>query len=246
MNVWEQVIRGEGPRRLGTKGNKYFPVLPEGTSALEREWPGLKSQGLPQAAHAYLMGGLKRCLDLVLVVFSLPLSLLLVGLAALALKLGSRGPVFFVQDRLGRDGRPFRCFKLRTMIVGAETDGPQWAREQDPRVTWVGRILRKTRLDELPQLYNVWRGEMSMVGPRPIRRHFAELLTGKVPLYPLRFTAKPGLTGWDQVHNGYPSTLEAQIRKFHFDLHYLERASFWLDLRIVIKTVWVLFSSRGQ
>jgi lipopolysaccharide/colanic/teichoic acid biosynthesis glycosyltransferase len=189
---------------------------------------------------------LKRLLDILLVLLAAPPAVVLVGLAAMATKLSSRGPVFFVQERLGRNGIPFSCYKLRTMVVGAEQDAPQWASDNDPRVTRVGRFLRQTRLDELPQLYNVWRGEMSFVGVRPIRQHFAAILAEKEPLYGVRFLAKPGLTGWDQVNNGYPSTLEAQLRKFHFDLYYLENASFWLDLKILGKTVQVVLRLKGR
>jgi len=199
-----------------------------------------------QGTLPYLSGRLKRSLDMALVVVCAPLAMALVCLAALAVKLTSRGPVFFVQERLGRHGIPFPCVKLRTMVVEAEPGTPQWAVDQDPRVTRMGRILRRTRLDELPQLYNVWRGEMSFVGPRPIREHFATLLAREDRRYPLRFAAKPGLTGWDQVHHGYPSTLKAQLRKFHSDLYYLHQASFWLDLRIILKTVIVVFRGQGQ
>ena len=199
-----------------------------------------------QETLPYLNSRLKRLLDILLVVLAAPLGVVLVGLAAIATKLSSRGPVFFVQERLGRNGVPFSCYKLRTMVVGAEQDTPRWASDNDPRVTRVGRFLRQTRLDELPQLYNVWRGEMSFVGVRPIRQHFAAMLAEKEPLYGIRFVAKPGLTGWDQVHNGYPSTLEAQLRKFRFDLYYLENASFELDLLILGKTIKVVLNCKGR
>jgi|UniRef100_A0A7C5ELW6 lipopolysaccharide/colanic/teichoic acid biosynthesis glycosyltransferase len=210
------------------------PAL-RGCTWVQLRWPSL----------AYLNGRLKRLLDLVLVAVCTPLAVPLLLLAALAIKLTSRGPVFFIQERLGQNGRPFRCVKLRTMVVGAEADAPRWAVAEDPRVTRIGRLLRRSRLDELPQLYNVWRGEMSFVGPRPIREHFARMLTRAEPRFPLRFAAKPGLTGWDQVHNGYPSTFEAQLRKFQFDLYYLERASLWLDLKILWKTLGVVVGFRG-
>jgi lipopolysaccharide/colanic/teichoic acid biosynthesis glycosyltransferase len=219
-------------------------------------WPGTpegNTLGVPAAGAAlfretlpYLSSRVKRLLDILLVLLAAPLGVVLVGLAAIATKLSSRGPVFFVQERLGRNGIPFSCYKLRTMVVGAEQDTPQWARDNDPRVTRVGRFLRQTRLDELPQLYNVWRGEMSFVGVRPIRQHFAAILAEKEPLYGVRFVAKPGLTGWDQVHNGYPSTLEAQLRKFRFDLYYLENASFGLDLLILGKTIKVVMKLKGR
>lgn len=194
----------------------------------------------------YLHGFLKRFLDILLVLLAAPLAAVLVGLAALAIKVSSRGPVFFVQERLGYNGVPFRCYKLRTMVEGAENGSPQWATDDDPRVTGVGRWLRRTRLDELPQLFNVWRGEMSFVGPRPIRRHFAGLLAAQEPLYYVRFMAKPGLTGWDQVNNGYPSTIAGQLHKFRYDLHYLNNASFWFDLVILGKTIGVVLTLTGQ
>jgi lipopolysaccharide/colanic/teichoic acid biosynthesis glycosyltransferase len=194
----------------------------------------------------FLNGRLKRAMDLVLVLLSAPLAVILVGLAALAIKLNSRGPVFFIQERLGKNGRPFSCYKLRTMVKNAEEGTPQWATEGDPRVTRIGGFLRRSRLDELPQLYNVWRGEMSFVGVRPIREHFARILAEKEPRYHLRFLARPGLTGWDQVHNSYPCTQEGQLRKFRFDLYYLEKASFWLDLRILGKTIRVVLGRKGQ
>jgi lipopolysaccharide/colanic/teichoic acid biosynthesis glycosyltransferase len=199
-----------------------------------------------QETLPFLNGSLKRSLDILLVLLCAPLAAALVGLAALAIKLTSRGPVFFIQERLGRNAVPFPCYKLRTMVVGAEQGAPQWAVPADPRVTGVGRLLRRSRLDELPQLYNVWRGEMSFVGVRPIRVHFAKMLSEKEPRYYLRFLAKPGLTGWDQVHNGYPCTLEGQLHKFQFDLYYLKNATFWLDLKILLKTLRVMLRFQGH
>ena len=196
--------------------------------------------------RSFLNGRLKRAMDILLVLIAAPLAVILVGLAAVAIKLGSRGPVFFVQERLGRDRLPFLCYKLRTMVDGAEGGTPQWATACDPRVTRVGRFLRRSRLDELPQLYNVWRGEMSVVGVRPIREHFAGKLSELEPSYNLRFLARPGLTGWDQIHNGYPCTLEGQLHKFRFDLYYLKNASFWLDLFILGKTIAVILGCKGQ
>lgn len=224
----------------------FFAEILEGTPLGDLSIDQQIGEGPFHETLPYLEGRLKRALDVFLVLLAAPLAVVLVGFAALAIKLTSRGPVFFIQERLGRHGLPFRCFKLRTMVVGAEQGTPQWATEKDPRITWVGNILRKTRLDELPQLYNVWRGEMSFVGPRPIRHHFATLLAKEVPGYQLRFAAKPGLTGWDQVHNGYPSTIEAQIRKFHYDLYHLRHASFGLELLILWKTLKVILRGKGR
>lgn len=199
-----------------------------------------------QGSFPYLHGFWKRFLDILLVLLSAPVAAVLVGLGALAVKFSSRGPVFFVQERLGYAGVPFRCYKLRTMIEGAETGAPQWASEGDPRITRMGRFLRQTRLDELPQLCNVWRGEMSFVGPRPIRQHFARMLAAQEPRYSVRFLAKPGLTGWDQVNNGYPNTMTGQLEKFRYDLYYLKNSSFWLDLVILGKTLGVILRGQGQ
>jgi len=194
----------------------------------------------------YLHGYLKRFLDILLVLLAAPLAAILVGLAAVAIKVSSRGPVFFVQERLGYNSVPFCCYKLRTMVKDAENGAPQWATDDDPRITGVGRWLRQTRLDELPQLFNVWRGDMSFVGPRPIRRHFTRRLAAQEPLYYVRFMAKPGLTGWDQVNNGYPSTIAGQLHKFRYDLHYLQNSSFWMDLVILGKTIGVVLKQAGQ
>ena len=208
---------------------------------------GVMAGSLPfRESLPFLNGRVKRTMDILLVLVSAPLALILVGLAAVAIKLSSRGPVFFIQERLGQNGVPFPCYKLRTMVEGAEQGTPQWATEKDPRVTLVGRFLRQSRLDELPQLYNVWIGHMSFVGVRPIRRHFARMLVEKEPLYHLRFLARPGLTGWDQVHNSYPYTLEGQLRKFRFDLYYLKNASVWLDLMILWKTIMVMLRCKGH
>lgn len=234
------VLPGEGPGSMDVGG-----ILAD--SPAETPLPtALAEADLCRGRLPYLNGGWKRSLDMLLVLCTAPLAAILVGLAALAVKLTSRGPALFVQERLGRNGVPFPCYKLRTMIVNAENGVPCWAADHDPRITGVGRFLRKTRLDELPQLYNIWRGDMSFVGVRPIRRYFARVLAEKEPLYTVRFLAKPGLTGWDQVNNGYPNTLEGQLRKFRYDLFYLKKASLWLDLRILGKTVLVVLRCTGR
>jgi exopolysaccharide biosynthesis polyprenyl glycosylphosphotransferase len=168
-------------------------------------------------------------------------------LVALAVRLTSQGPALFIQERLGLHERPFRCLKFRTMMTDAESQtGPKWAEKDDPRVTSVGKVLRKTRLDELPQLFNVLRGEMSLVGFRPIRRHFADLVARQVPLYQLRFSIKPGLTGWPQVRYDYSGSIAGQIEKFEYELYYLLHRSLFLDMYILVKTVQVMIFGRGQ
>jgi len=156
-------------------------------------------------------------------------------------KTTSRGPIFYLQERIGFQEKPFKLIKFRTMIVGAEKDnGPQWAKKNDIRTTKIGRILRRTRLDELPQMINVLRGELSFVGPRSIRRHFAEIIEGEVPFYAIRFSVKPGITGWAQVNYHYGGTVEGHVEKFRYDLYYLEHASLLLDLYIILKTLQTL------
>jgi len=189
---------------------------------------------------------LKRAFDLFFALCLLPFALPVFLLAALAVKLNSRGPVLFVQERLGQNEVPFRLYKMRTMIDDAERlTGPQWSSRDDPRITRVGRILRKLRLDELPQLYNVLRGDMSVVGPRPIRKHFADILAGEIPYYRLRFLVKPGLTGWAQVNHDYAGSNAGQSEKQQYDVFYLIHQSFSLDLYIFFKTIRVMVRGRG-
>jgi exopolysaccharide biosynthesis polyprenyl glycosylphosphotransferase len=166
---------------------------------------------------------------------------------AAAIKLDSRGPALFLQERLGLYQVPFRVYKFRTMVQDAEArTGPVWAGAGDPRVTRVGRFLRGTRLDELPQLINILRGEMGFVGFRPIRKHFADLLQKQIPFYSLRFSIRPGLTGWPQVQHDYSGSVEGQIKKFEYELYYLANASPFLDAFILLKTVQVVLFGRGQ
>lgn len=182
------------------------------------------------------------CFALVGLVLSLPFFLAL----PLLIKLTSRGPVFFVQERLGWNKKPFNLIKFRTMMMDAEKEsGPRWADQNDPRVTWLGRIMRKTRLDELPQLLNVLMGQMSIVGTRPIRQHFADLLAREVPYYDLRFFIKPGLTGWSQVKYEYAASIEGQIEKFKYELFYIKNMSFVLDMVIILKTIKTVFGLNG-
>lgn len=207
---------------------------------------------------------------LLLLILTLPL-FFLVGLA---IKLDSPGPVFFRQERVGlnrrkgdrrrrRDsalhcrrcndrrshnmyGRPFSVFKFRTMVVDAEKRcGPIWATRNDPRVTSVGRFLRKTRLDELPQLINVLRGEMALVGPRPERPYFVEKLSGQIENYTDRLSVKPGITGLAQVENGYDGSVDDVRNKVKYDLAYIKSSSLRHDLLILIKTIGVVFGCRG-
>jgi exopolysaccharide biosynthesis polyprenyl glycosylphosphotransferase len=190
------------------------------------------------AAAGLVFKNTKRLADLFGSLAGLCLSAPLFLIIAILIKLTSRGRVFYVQDRIGVNGKPFKLIKFRTMIPEAEKDsGPRWASKDDSRVTAVGRFLRKTRLDELPQMLNVIKGELSLVGPRPIRKHFAHIIQRELPFYSFRFNVKPGITGWAQVNHDYGGTIEGHIEKFQYDLYYIKHASLFLDLFIIIKTL---------
>ena len=176
------------------------------------------------------------------VMVSLPLMLL----TAIAVRLSSPGPVLYRQVRVGMDGEPFTLYKFRSMYVDAEAGtGAVWATRDDPRVTQVGRIIRKLRLDELPQLLNVLRGEMSIVGPRPERPEFVQALSEQIPYYRQRHCVRPGITGWAQINYKYGDTLEDTITKLEYDLFYIKNMSFSLDTYIVFHTVKAMLLSRG-
>jgi exopolysaccharide biosynthesis polyprenyl glycosylphosphotransferase len=194
-----------------------------------------------------LGGRLSRLMDVVGASVGLVLALPVMALIAIAVKIDSRGPVLFTQERLGLNRQPFIVYKFRTMVENAEEEtGPTWASEGDSRVTRVGNFLRKTRLDELPQLINILKGEMSIVGFRPIREHFADMLEEKIPFYRLRFSIKPGLTGWPQVRHNYSGSVEGQRKKFEYELFYLANQSILLDIYIVVKTIQVVLFGQGQ
>jgi sugar transferase (PEP-CTERM system associated) len=166
--------------------------------------------------------------------------------AALAVRLTSTGPVFYSQHRVGQHGRVFVLYKFRSMHSGAEREtGPVWAASDDVRITPVGRFMRRTRVDELPQLWNVLRGDMSVVGPRPERPEFVQGLTREIPFYGQRHVVKPGLTGWAQVRYSYGNTVEAAMEKLQYDLFYIKNMSLGLDLFIMFKTIQTVVLQRG-
>jgi lipopolysaccharide/colanic/teichoic acid biosynthesis glycosyltransferase len=167
-------------------------------------------------------------------------------LAAILIKLDSPGPVIYRQERVGLRGRTFWCLKFRSMRTDAEKDGvARWATKNDSRVTRVGAFMRKTRIDELPQLLSVLRGDMSMVGPRPERPSFVEQLREHIPYYDLRHGIKPGLTGWAQVRYSYGASIEDARRKHQFDLFYVKNNSIWLDFIVILETVTVVLFREG-
>jgi lipopolysaccharide/colanic/teichoic acid biosynthesis glycosyltransferase len=166
---------------------------------------------------------------------------------AIGIRLSSPGPVLYHQDRVGKDGRVFKIHKFRSMCVDAEArTGPAWATSDDPRVTRVGRFLRRLRLDELPQLWNVLRGDMSFVGPRPERPEFVSELTERIPFYGQRHVVRPGLTGWAQVRHEYGSTVEDALEKLQYELFYIKHMSLGFDLFIVLETIKTVLVRRGS
>lgn len=210
---------------------------------------------------------LRRVLDVTAAAAALAVLSPVMLLVAAGIKLDSRGPVFYTQDRIGINrrrserrragraadgrrvlvhaGRPFRIWKFRTMRQDAEAAGPQWASERDPRVTRFGRFLRQTRLDEVPQFFNVLRGDMTLIGPRPERPFFIELLQGEVPHYRKRLLVKPGITGLAQVNNGYDDSIDSVRKKVQWDLQYIRAQGPKCDLGILAKTVRTVITGDG-
>lgn len=192
---------------------------------------------LADVQHTAGYEAVKRIMDVAAAMVGLALTLPLWPLIALAVWLDSRGRVVFKQERVGVHGRRFKMYKFRTMRVDAEAGGARWAERRDARVTLVGRFLRKSRLDELPQLWNILRGDMALVGPRPERPEFVEMLARRIPHYEQRHLIKPGLTGWAQIHYRYGASVRDAQRKLCYDLYYLKRRSVDLDLAIIVRTI---------
>lgn len=196
------------------------------------------------ASHLFLI--CKRFASVLISIVGLLLSLPLLPFVFLAIKLSSPGPVLYWQNRVGRDDKVFRCYKFRTMRSDAEAhSGPTWAEDDDPRVTPVGRFLRKTRIDEIPQLMNVLMGDMSLVGPRPERPEFVAALNEKIPYYHLRHSVRPGITGWAQILYKYGSSVEDAKEKLRYDLYYIKNTSVGLDLLILVNTIKIVLLGRG-
>jgi exopolysaccharide biosynthesis polyprenyl glycosylphosphotransferase len=229
-------------RTLSAFYEEAFGRVP--VALLGRRWfpaPLADPGGLPTVWEIF-----KRAIDLMVGSTGLVLLAVLIGPVALAIRLDGPGPIFFRQQRLGRSGRRFWLIKLRSMVPDAENGNPVWASHNDPRVTRVGRVLRKLRLDELPQVINVLRGEMSVVGPRPERPELVADLEREIPHYRARLSVKPGLTGWAQVNLGYGATIDDMRQKLEFDLYYVRHKSFWLDLLIILRTIGVIAAFRGR
>ncbi len=196
--------------------------------------------------HHQIYPRMKRLSDIVMAGLLLILVSPLMLLTAIAIRLNSPGPIFYTQIRTGLNQRPFQVMKFRSMYQDAEARGAQWATEHDPRITVVGRFIRATRIDELPQLVNVLLGSMSMMGPRPERPEFDRQLEQHIPYYNIRYLVRPGITGWAQVMYPYGASIEDAYEKFSYDLYYLKNYSLLLDLRIILKTIRIVLFGKGR
>jgi exopolysaccharide biosynthesis polyprenyl glycosylphosphotransferase len=228
-------------------------VIEEAGTLLERLTGKLHLDGLRPSSFIYSEGFrvkpsqqiARRIVSTLTATAGLLLFLPFFPFVLLLVRLSSPGPVFFRQTRVGLAGRNFSVYKFRTMRTDAEAAGAKWATKNDPRVTKIGMFMRKTRLDEVPQLWNVLRGDMGFVGPRPERPEFVPWLSEQIPYFDLRHMIRPGLTGWAQVRYGYGSTLAETREKLEFDLYYIKHMSLGLDLLIMFETVKTIIRRQG-
>ena len=190
---------------------------------------------------------LKRLIDIIASLLILIITFPICLLSAIAIKIDSEGSIFFKQERIGQNGKVFRILKFRSMKKDAEKDtGPVWSQKDDPRITSVGRFIRKVRIDEIPQMFNVLKGEMSIVGPRPERAFFVEQLSKEIPYYKRRLKVRPGITGWAQVKHKYDESIEDVKIKLRYDLFYIENMSLRMDFKILLRTIFVVLFGKGQ
>jgi sugar transferase (PEP-CTERM system associated) len=228
-------------------------VIEDATSLMERLLGKLPLEGLNPSTLIFTHGFnvkasqqiVRRLISILVSFIGLMICLPFIPFIILAVRLSSPGPIFFRQTRVGLRGRNFSVIKFRTMRQDAEAKGAVWATKNDPRVTSLGRFMRKTRLDEIPQLWNVLRGEMGFVGPRPERPEFVQWLTSEIPYYELRHMIRPGITGWAQVRYQYGATLEETKQKLEYDLYYVKHLSVGLDLLIMFETIKTIILRRG-
>ena len=222
----------------------YVPADDVGDTVADNE--GVVAEDFCEApASIYSRYG-KRIIEVAIVVLLLPVAVMMIAVCALLIKILSPGPVFYRQKRVGQGGKPFGLLKLRTMIPDAEdTTGPVWAAEDDSRVTGLGRLLRRTRLDELPQLFQVLTGEMALIGPRPERPQFVREFAQDLPFYLTRLSVRPGITGWAQVNLHYDSCSGDVSEKLRHDMYYIRHLSLWLDLTILRRTLTVVIRGGG-
>jgi len=189
---------------------------------------------------------IKGVIDIFLALFGLLATLPITIASGIIIRLESPGPIFYFQERVGLHGKPFKLIKFRSMQSDAEKNGPVWAMKNDTRVTRFGLFIRKTRIDELPQMINVLKGDMSFVGPRPERPVFVDQLTQKIPYYSLRHNVKPGISGWAQVCYPYGASEEDALRKLEYDLYYIKYMSLQMDLWVIFQTVKTVLFQKGS
>lgn len=224
--VYEELLHRVPIQFVGKDFYKYFPFSRSNENKLYIAF---------QRAH-----------DILLAIIGLTIGLIILPIILIGNALGNKGPLFYIQERIGKNGKSFRIIKLRTMIVNAEKDGVKWAKKNDKRITKFGMFLRRSRLDEIPQFYNVLRGDMSVIGPRPERPFFVNELARIIPFYETRHIIKPGLTGWAQVKTRYGSSIDDSLIKLQYDLYYIKHRSVFLDFNIAIKTLSTILYYRGQ
>ena len=228
-------------------------VIEDSTALIERLSGKLPLEGLNPSSLIFAEGFnvratlqiARRLLSILISSFGLAVCLPFIPFIILAVRLSSPGPIFFRQVRIGQRGRPFTIYKFRTMRQDAEANGAVWATKNDSRITPLGKFMRKTRLDEIPQLWNVLRGDMAFVGPRPERPEFVQWLSDEIPYYDLRHIIRPGLTGWAQVRYQYGASLEETKQKLEYDLYYIKHLSVGLDLLIMFETIKTILLRRG-
>ncbi|MDJ0663468.1 MAG: sugar transferase [Acidimicrobiia bacterium] len=230
-------LAGYPVRALSTVYEEYTGRLP--MVHLAEGW----ELSAPVSRNEY--AGFKRGIDTVLVLLTSPLWILLAASIWIAVRLDSKGPAIYRQDRMGRDGEQFTLYKFRTMVLDAEADGPQFATQNDARLTNMGRLLRRFRIDEIPQLLNVLKGDLSLVGPRPERPVFVDQFERSIPFYSYRHLVRPGVTGWAQVNFGYADNERETVEKLTYDLYYVKHMSPWLDLSILGRSMWTVMSGFG-
>jgi len=204
-------------------------------------WLIFSSRGQRARANEVIRALMHRAVALVGAALSLPIALF----TAILIKIDSRGPVLYKQERVGQNGRVFTLMKFRSMRTDAEKDGPVWAKSEDERMTRVGRIIRKIRVDEIPQFWNILRGDMNFVGPRPERPHFIAQLAQEIPFYEQRHLIPPGLTGWAQIKYPYGASIEDARQKLQYDLYYIKNQNLTLDATILFETIKTILFGRG-
>ncbi len=224
--VYEQVMHRVPIQYVGRDFYKYFPFSRSNQNRLY-QW-------------------FSRTLDLITSIIGILFMVLILPIVLLGNLIGNRGKLFYSQERVGKNGKVFKIVKFRTMVPNAEKEGVMWAEKGDSRITTFGKLLRNLRIDEIPQFWNVLKGEMALIGPRPERPYFVKALSETIPFYETRHVIKPGLTGWAQVKMRYGSSIEDSLAKLQYDLYYIKRRSFFLDLNVLIKTVSTILYYRGQ